>query len=635
MKRWWRLPRIIVLAAALGCAGMSSAQPMATESANAAAFDQLFGRLVGSHPPRIEVPDGAAVIAELERLLPPGDSVRALRLQASLCSQPTFYDLPPASTLASLQQARKTARDIGDQEAEFHAVRCEAALQIFIDHPREGLHANDIAISIAQSLGDQRLLALAYFWRGSNHSTTGQQAAALSDMETAARLFNEAGVADTPPELLMETMSAYRRMGMHEKASQLAESYRQMALGPDGQYRIALAGVRVAFVHLDAGDPQQAWQELRSVPAPDDPRLTVFDRVSLRVIRAHVLMALDRPRQAIAEATAFERAGFDRDFPIDHALILTARAHAYAALGQYDNALADYNRAQQQLPDEGNPRYMAPIHIGRAHARAALGQAQAALLDYARGTEMQMTIQANLGTEREALREMEQKMAARESENATLRREQNARDMQLQAMEHERHWQIAAIGISALPIFLLGFIAIQQYRRGLSFRRRADTDALTGAHSRAGIQGRLDAAIRRNKHAGGSIALVAIDIDHFKSINDRYGHPQGDDVLREVVACARASLRSSDALGRIGGEEFLIVCAGTAINDAERIAERIRCGLHGLSWPAHPELKISASFGVTTLDKADNSAESVIARADRALYRAKQNGRDRVESADD
>lgn len=622
----------ILLAIALGSSGVCAAQPVAHESANAEAFDALFGRMVGTHPPRIEEPDVAAALVDLQRLLPPGDAVRALRMQSSPCNNPAFYDLPSATALASLQELKAAAKQIGDLRAEFHVTRCEAVLQTFIDQPQLGLQASDIALDLAKSLDDQRVLALAHFSRGSINSTVGQQAAALSDMETAMRIFKQAGVADTPPELLLETMAAYRRMGMHEKSSQLAKAFRQQALGADGKYRFTLAGVRVAFVHLDAGHPEQAWQELQAVPPPDAPGLPTFERASLRVTRAHVLLALGRHRQAIAEADAFERAGFDRDYPIDHALILTPRAHAYSALGQYDNAIADYDRAQQKLSDDGNPRYMTPIHIGRAHARAALGQAQAALLDYARGSELQMAMQANLGTEREALREMERKVAERDSENAALRREQAARDLQLQAMEHERRWQIAAIGISALPIFLLGFIAIQQYRRGLSFRRRADTDALTGAHSRAGILERLAAAIRRSQREGGHIALVAIDIDHFKSINDRYGHPQGDDVLREVVACARASLRSSDALGRIGGEEFLIVCAGTAINDAERIAERIRCSLHGLSWPAYPELKISASLGVTALNSAEDSAESAIERADRALYRAKRNGRDRVES---
>lgn len=162
---------------------------------------------------------------------------------------------------------------------------------------------------------------------------------------------------------------------------------------------------------------------------------------------------------------------------------------------------------------------------------------------------------------------------------------------------------------------------------------QATHDMLTGlmnhAQILAVIQNELDRAIREGKPFG----FVLFDLDYFKEVNDRFGHLAGDEVLRAVAARVLRSVRSYDAVGRYGGEEFLAVLPGCSVEDCAASAERLRHSIE--SQPvAHGDLQISitASFGVAVCDpQSDTGYREMIARADKALYRAKRNGKNRVE----
>jgi diguanylate cyclase (GGDEF)-like protein len=126
------------------------------------------------------------------------------------------------------------------------------------------------------------------------------------------------------------------------------------------------------------------------------------------------------------------------------------------------------------------------------------------------------------------------------------------------------------------------------------------------------------------------VSVVLLDIDHFKTINDTFGHDIGDNVLIEVSALLKGQLRAADTLGRWGGEEFLIVANSTDAAEVNRMAERLRAALAGHEFPHAGQ--ITASFGVATSLPHD-TPESLVKRADQALYQAKQGGRNRVEAA--
>lgn len=160
----------------------------------------------------------------------------------------------------------------------------------------------------------------------------------------------------------------------------------------------------------------------------------------------------------------------------------------------------------------------------------------------------------------------------------------------------------------------------------------ATTDALTGCSNRRQVFGQLQIETRRAGR-GGAVSVGLVDMDHFKSINDVHGHAAGDEVLKAFVVAALRSLRPTDALGRWGGEEFLIVLSQTRLAAALAAAERLRRMMEQLVIPALPEgRRVTVSIGVAE-HRPGEPVESTLERADLALYRAKQGGRNRVEAA--
>ena len=165
------------------------------------------------------------------------------------------------------------------------------------------------------------------------------------------------------------------------------------------------------------------------------------------------------------------------------------------------------------------------------------------------------------------------------------------------------------------------------------------TNALTGSYNRGYLTERLPLEIKRALRYEHHFSIVLCDIDHFKKVNDTYGHHVGDQVLREFVRCIKESIRDNiDWVARYGGEEFIIVCPETDTNGACILAERLRNATSRMAVKIdEKEIDITASFGVTGFDQTIQgemiTSETMIKRADRYMYRAKKEGRNRVISA--
>ena len=155
-------------------------------------------------------------------------------------------------------------------------------------------------------------------------------------------------------------------------------------------------------------------------------------------------------------------------------------------------------------------------------------------------------------------------------------------------------------------------------------------DSLTGVWNRGAVRKHLDRQLSLSKRSASVVSVLAIDLDHFKRINDSHGHAAGDGVLRAAAQRMQAALRDYDGFGRVGGEEFLAVLAGTEAT-ALGAAERLRSALVAspIETCAGP-LSVSASIGVASGCGTDVDGAALVARADEALYRAKEAGRDRI-----
>lgn len=175
---------------------------------------------------------------------------------------------------------------------------------------------------------------------------------------------------------------------------------------------------------------------------------------------------------------------------------------------------------------------------------------------------------------------------------------------------------------------LVGFAVTRDAERR-SLERAAGTDALTGLANRRAFQARIDTEVALARGGGRRLAIASIDLDHFKRLNDEFGHQMGDEALRLIGAALAARARARDLVARVGGEEIAWLMPGTSLAEALAVAERACEAIRAVPLGA---VSVTASVGVAELADGEEPAD-LIRRADAALYRAKRLGRDRIEQA--
>ena len=207
--------------------------------------------------------------------------------------------------------------------------------------------------------------------------------------------------------------------------------------------------------------------------------------------------------------------------------------------------------------------------------------------------------------------------------------ETNFGSLLLFADEFEDEDRMTAVSLASHAV-----VALDNARLHRIVERQALVDGLTGLPNRRQCEETLASELARVQRFGGPLALVVTDLDWFKDVNDRFGHPSGDAALREFAALLQETIRDVDLAGRWGGEEFLLILPGTDLAGGAHVAERIRVALAGrivLSADGTP-IPVTASFGVAATPPATTAAE-LFSAADAALYEAKRNGKNRVETA--
>lgn len=218
------------------------------------------------------------------------------------------------------------------------------------------------------------------------------------------------------------------------------------------------------------------------------------------------------------------------------------------------------------------------------------------------------------------------------------------KSIRTQILNYDKYGNALWLDINMVPLHdengkLAYYAAIErdltdQKRKESILQDMASTDSLTGLLNRQTFLQRAEKEFTRTRRYSRPLAVVMIDVDRFKSINDKFGHAVGDQVLRSVSAICQGSLRGSDVFGRIGGEEFVLLLPDTPHANAIYVAERMREQL--MLTPIQLEnemINITASFGVASMREDDTEFNSILERADLAMYEAKHGGRNQVKSA--
>ncbi|WP_286262866.1 tetratricopeptide repeat-containing diguanylate cyclase [Thalassotalea atypica] len=204
--------------------------------------------------------------------------------------------------------------------------------------------------------------------------------------------------------------------------------------------------------------------------------------------------------------------------------------------------------------------------------------------------------------------------------------------LQVKQKEQETRQQYFLILFALFVIALILVIVFIQYRNNKKVFALSITDSLTGVFNRRYIFDYLEKILKNTSGTRGELSVLLFDIDDFKQVNDQYGHPFGDDVLRRTVEITQATLRTGDIVGRIGGEEFFCILPRTDSELALQVAERLKENIQNEFYctDKNEQVAITVSIGITALGEAASDRASLYIQSDKALYQAKQQGKNRV-----
>jgi len=299
------------------------------------------------------------------------------------------------------------------------------------------------------------------------------------------------------------------------------------------------------------------------------------------------------------------------------------------AEGHADRALERLNRVLDHGGADLISRLVASVYELRAHARAALRDYSGAYSDLA---EFARRYVADNDAERtrQAAAQRARFDTDRQIElNSDLQHELALATERSDRQREELRWTALILAAGGLVIALLIYIIFANLRHRQALVRLASEDSLTGLPNRRLTAELASSALRSATVTQQPLTLALIDLDHFKSINDRCGHAVGDHVLREFARVTRAALRVSDIMGRWGGEEFLLVLPGTTIDVAVEVIDKLRILTLEIELPAAGDgLSVSFSAGLAARIESTHHLDELIAGADAALYEAKNEGRD-------
>ncbi|HEV7446548.1 MAG TPA: tetratricopeptide repeat-containing diguanylate cyclase, partial [Steroidobacteraceae bacterium] len=347
---------------------------------------------------------------------------------------------------------------------------------------------------------------------------------------------------------------------------------------------------------------------------------------------AAVSNALGDPKGALdtlARAESLQRQTPDARL---RAQIQLARGIAFHKLNRLPESIAALEDALEVFRQADAMGELNATYSELADVYAESGNWRAAFDRRTQGKETSDRLLNNQLDQRFAALKVEFDTAAKDKENALLVHENEINQQALAQGLSMRHLQAAVIVLSVTLVLMLATLAVHQRRNALRMKYLALTDELTGVPNRRSVLSRLDPLLRDSD--AGSCAILIIDIDHFKRINDQYGHPTGDEVLKVVASTVRSCVGEPGFFGRLGGEEFLIVLPRLDLCGMRAEAERFRQAIMSIDtsrWFSDRR-RITASIGCAVSMPGADTPSTMLKRADFALYAAKRSGRNCVQT---
>jgi diguanylate cyclase (GGDEF)-like protein len=559
-----------------------------------------------------------------------GDPALLRQAQNALCNATAAVDAQAALPIA--EDGLLASRRAADTRASAGFLSCKGYALELQGKPGEAAIEFEGAVATAEKAGDKELLADALALRGGSRHYHGRYDDAIADLNRAYALNVEIGAKSGQRYTLNAIANVYsdENVGEYDKA---IGYYRQLlkeneAAGLDSE--VATSLFNIAAAREMKGELDAALQEYRRALEIDTG---LGDRASIAEGELSIGSLLTKQGNATEALPWIERALERFAAAGDAESIARARAiraKALRAAGRIREAIVDLEFAERHFRAQNNPRYLVKVYETLADAHAAAGNWRTAYQTSLAYRAAQDQLQKRAREEQTSRLRVQFDTAKKEQENRALLIENAHRGEALRNAERVRSLQRLFILLGTAFLALLAAMALQQLNKGRRLRLLAMTDELTGLPNRRSILEFLEGELRAARWGNERLSVVAFDVDHFKRINDLHGHHSGDRVLRAMADIVSGQLPIGARVGRMGGEEFLVVLPGTVAARAREAAESLRMALSCANFESFgDDERVTISLGVAEAGR-DDDVEVLLKRADSAMYRAKGEGRDRT-----
>jgi diguanylate cyclase (GGDEF)-like protein len=583
-------------------------------------FDNQLASFVAGNPKQVY--NAADALLHAPKLPPPDQQLRAWRDIAL-----TAMELGDNTAVKrAVKEGETLANRLGNLAAVCVFQAVQANVQFSETLSPGSLETFDHVLAFAEKQQLPRCRAYVYWLKGDALSTLDHTGDALDLLLKAHDLYDAMHDRMAVASVLSNIMSTYRIEGRDAHAIGKAEEYAAQALSLIDEKRYPNLASTIhhdlAKIYVDVEEWNKARPHIQTAlelsQQLNDRQGVAFSQrllARLELAERHYRASLDAADQSLPIFVADQ-------LPDLEMVTRLVRAGALAGLHQDRDALAEIDRCRPLVERLGSPKYRILFHKLAGAVYAQLRDYGSAYSEAVQLYEAQVKYAHDVNMSKASELQARFDIQQRETENRLLRAEKRAEEAQRTVL-----W--LALGLSTILLVSMALYLVAQQRQKRQIAILAAKDDLTGLPNRRSIMEFARAALRKPKSPDGSFCVALIDIDHFKRINDTYGHQTGDEALMMFGKACRSRLRGDDRLGRFGGEEFLLVMPSVKPAELPQVFDRLRTALQAESDMQFPQIgKLTFSMGYAFV-RGENDLDAAILRADEALYEAKRLGRDR------
>lgn len=484
-------------------------------------------------------------------------------------------------------------------------------------------------IKEAYQLENPKLIADALSLRGSMLSFQGEFATALEDLITAQHLYENLNLTYWANNNLHQLATSYRRLGDPQGALSYLLKLEQSYLDNHNPDEAMDTNLQIAFALEELEQHSQALEKYQSSYQYWKNKNNPLFQHIISVHLAGNLIKLGRVDEALSyllTAKEYLKIEEDNAFSFMHLHF----SQAYLIKNEPQKALEHLALAEPAFKISNNHRGLIELYNQRALVLADLNQWQQAYLALSHYTELHLEQDKSSMSMRTTEMRTRFDVNKIEKENSLLIEKQKQKEITLQALTRNESLQNIIIVLVGLILLIVSVFAYVQLKRKVRFKQLALTDELTKLANRRHCYAKANTSLKHAIKHRIPFAIISFDIDHFKRVNDQWGHDVGDKVLITMAGICTNLMRKSDIIGRVGGEEFLVVLPNANKEQALEIAERIVTSVAQAQWQhLTPDTPQTISAGVTSLTN-ETSLAQLLLKADQGLYSAKSAGRNCV-----